>query len=71
MPLYCLGVLIFLKMLIPNPHFPEVSKPGRLLRVSPRNDFPDNQSIAVVADWLNANGTVVTTFGVFCVILMI
>ncbi|XP_037292721.1 ATP-binding cassette sub-family A member 5 isoform X2 [Manduca sexta] len=56
-PLYSLGVLIFLKMLVPNPNFPEVRKPGRLLRIH-HDAFPENHSVAVVADWLNANGTV-------------
>ncbi|XP_035448265.1 cholesterol transporter ABCA5 isoform X1 [Spodoptera frugiperda] len=55
-PLYSLGVLIFLKMLVPNPNFPEVRKPGRLLRIH-HDAFPENHSVAVVADWLNANGT--------------
>ncbi|XP_075983489.1 cholesterol transporter ABCA5-like isoform X2 [Anticarsia gemmatalis] len=55
-PLYSLGVLIFLKMLVPNPNFAEVRKPGRLLRIH-HDAFPENHSIAVVADWLNANGT--------------
>ncbi|KPJ17204.1 hypothetical protein RR48_01106 [Papilio machaon] len=57
-PLYCLGVLIFLKMLVPNPNFPEVSKPGRLLRIH-HDILPENHSVAVVADWATANGTVV------------
>ncbi|KAJ0173327.1 hypothetical protein K1T71_011503 [Dendrolimus kikuchii] len=56
-PLYSLGVLIFLKMLVPNPNFPEVRKPGRMLRVH-HDAFPENHTVAVVADWLNANGTV-------------
>lgn len=56
MPLYCLGVLIFLKMLVPNPNFPEVRKPGRLLRIH-HDAFPENHSVAVVADWEMANGT--------------
>ncbi|XP_049879366.1 cholesterol transporter ABCA5-like isoform X2 [Pectinophora gossypiella] len=56
-PLYSLGVLIFLKMLVPNPNFPEVRKPGRLLRIH-HDAFPENHSVAVVADWGNANGTV-------------
>ncbi|CAB3246103.1 unnamed protein product [Arctia plantaginis] len=55
-PLYSLGVLIFLKMLMPNPNFPEVRKPGQLLRIH-HDAFPENHSVAVVADWLNANGT--------------
>ncbi|XP_012548268.1 cholesterol transporter ABCA5 [Bombyx mori] len=55
-PLYSLGVLIFLKMLVPNPNFPEVRKPGPLLRIH-HDFFPENHSIAVVADWLNSNGT--------------
>ncbi|KAL0868036.1 hypothetical protein ABMA27_008685 [Loxostege sticticalis] len=55
-PLYSLGVLIFLKMLVPNPNFPEVRKPGRLLRIH-HDAFPENHSVAVVADWYNANGT--------------
>ncbi|XP_072934146.1 cholesterol transporter ABCA5-like [Epargyreus clarus] len=55
-PLYCLGVLIFLKMLMPNPNFPEVRKPGRLLRIH-HDAFSENHSVAVVADWANANGT--------------
>ncbi|XP_063368836.1 cholesterol transporter ABCA5-like [Cydia amplana] len=55
-PLYSLGVLIFLKMLVPNPNFPEVTKPGRTVRVH-YDAFPANHSVAVVADWLNDNGT--------------
>ncbi|CAK1589994.1 unnamed protein product [Parnassius mnemosyne] len=56
-PLYCLGVLIFLKVLVPNPNFPEVRKPGRLLRIH-HDAFPENHSVAVVADWETANGTI-------------
>ncbi|XP_073948704.1 LOW QUALITY PROTEIN: cholesterol transporter ABCA5-like [Choristoneura fumiferana] len=56
-PLYSLGVLIFLKMLVPNPNFPEVTKPGRMLQLH-YDAFPENHSVAVVADWLNDNGTV-------------
>ncbi|XP_039751795.1 ATP-binding cassette sub-family A member 5-like isoform X1 [Pararge aegeria] len=55
-PLYSLGVLIFLKMLVPNPNFPEVSKPGRLLRIH-HDAISENHSVAVVADWATANGT--------------
>ncbi|XP_064074250.1 cholesterol transporter ABCA5-like [Vanessa tameamea] len=55
-PLYSLGVLIFLKMLVPNPNFPEVRKPGRLLRIH-HDVISDNHSVAVVADWDTANGT--------------
>ncbi|XP_061382063.1 cholesterol transporter ABCA5-like isoform X3 [Danaus plexippus] len=55
-PLYSLGVLIFLKMLVPNPNFPEVRKPGRLLRIH-HDVISDNHSVAVVADWETANGT--------------
>ncbi|XP_026730464.1 ATP-binding cassette sub-family A member 5-like [Trichoplusia ni] len=55
-PLYSMGVLIFLKMLVPNPNFPEMSKPGPLLRIH-HDAFPENHSVAVVADWQNANGT--------------
>ncbi|KAG7303251.1 hypothetical protein JYU34_011718 [Plutella xylostella] len=54
-PLYSLGVLIFLKMLVPNPNFPEVRAPGQLLRL--RHALPDNHTVAVVADWLHHNGT--------------
>lgn len=60
-PLYSLGVLIFLKMLVPNPNFPEVRKPGRLLKIH-HDAFPENHSVAVVADWLNANGTMVKKY---------
>ncbi|XP_060806687.1 cholesterol transporter ABCA5 [Amyelois transitella] len=56
-PLYSLGVLIFLKMLVPNPNFPEVRKPGRMYHIH-HDAFPENHSVAVVADWQNANGTV-------------
>ncbi|XP_059054824.1 cholesterol transporter ABCA5-like [Achroia grisella] len=56
-PLYSLGVLIFLKMLVPNPNFPEVREPGRILRIH-HDAFPENHSVAVVADWWKANGTV-------------
>ncbi|CAH0713455.1 unnamed protein product, partial [Brenthis ino] len=55
-PLYSLGVLIFLKMLVPNPNFPEVTKPGRLLRIH-HDAISENHSVAVVADWATANGT--------------
>lgn len=55
-PLYSLGVLIFLKMLVPNPNFPEVREPGRLISISPLAELP-NKTVAVVADWDNANGT--------------
>ncbi|XP_026331721.1 ATP-binding cassette sub-family A member 5-like, partial [Hyposmocoma kahamanoa] len=43
-------------MLVPNPHFPEVRTEGRLMPIH-HDAFPENHSIAVVADWLNANGT--------------
>ncbi|CAH2093421.1 unnamed protein product [Euphydryas editha] len=55
-PLYSLGVLIFLKMLVPNPNFPEVRKPGSLLRIH-HDAISENHSVAVVADWETANGT--------------
>ncbi|XP_047518693.1 cholesterol transporter ABCA5-like isoform X1 [Pieris napi] len=55
-PLYSLGVLIFLKMLVPNPNFPEVLKPGRLLRIH-HDAFSDSNVVAVAADWYNHNGT--------------
>ncbi|XP_045490404.1 cholesterol transporter ABCA5 isoform X1 [Pieris rapae] len=55
-PLYSLGVLIFLKMLVPNPNFPEVKKPGRLLRIH-HEAFSDSNAVAVAADWYNHNGT--------------
>lgn len=55
-PLYSLGVLIFLKMLIPNPNFPEVRELGPTLTIN-HNAFLENHTVAVVADWFNANGT--------------
>ncbi|XP_050668382.1 cholesterol transporter ABCA5-like [Leptidea sinapis] len=55
-PLYSLGVLIFLKMLVPNPNFPEVRNPGRIMRIH-HDAFSVSNNIAVVADWNNNNGT--------------
>ncbi|CAK1541868.1 unnamed protein product [Leptosia nina] len=55
-PLYSLGVLIFLKMLVPNPNFPEVKKPGHLLSIH-HDAFSEDDVVAVAADWYNHNGT--------------
>ncbi|GBP64686.1 ATP-binding cassette sub-family A member 5 [Eumeta japonica] len=55
-PLYSLGVLIFLKMLVPNPNFPEVRTPGPY-RDMHYDFFGANRSVAVVADWYNNNRT--------------
>ncbi|VVC97829.1 unnamed protein product [Leptidea sinapis] len=59
-PLYSLGVLIFLKMLVPNPNFPEVRNPGRIMRIH-HDAFSVSNNIAVVADWNNNNGTMLDT----------
>lgn len=47
-------------MLVPNPNFPEVTKPGRLLRIH-HDAISENHSVAVVADWATANGTLVNS----------
>lgn len=65
-PLYSLGVLIFLKMLVPNPNFPEVRTPGQILRME-QDPFTENYSVAVVAEWPYTNGTTVSSTLLFVI----